>query len=436
MLYSIGIIGPTESVQRILEVAQEFEAEIDFSPFPFEDERDIVSILQDNMGRVKGWLFSGPVTYVIAQEHIIMDDTMMYCQPVGAGFYNVCLRIAFERQVTMRRISVDMLSGVMDIEKALQETGLPWQDIYIRYYNNSYDFQQVIQFHLQLWQEGKIDGVITVFRNVYNGLKKIGVPVYQHTLTKREIYQSLKMLVEKVKAAYFKNTQVCSVLIALNQYNEIIERAKSPYQLQELEWKLKGIILPLCRKLDGYLLEKGSGIYELFSSRGVAEQEIVMLQDALEQLANAVNYNVQVSAGIGFGTTVFAAGSNAHRALRHARNKAGGGGIVIIQDDGVIVEAINQSKELRYAFYSSDPDLLAKLRQAGVGVKTYQKIVTAVGRMGREIFTVAHLAAQLSVSAQHIRRILTGLCTAGLAANAGEESVVTNGRPGKIYRLC
>ena len=136
MVHSIGIIGPTDSVQRILEVAQDFEAGIEFFPFPFEDESEIVPILQDNMGRVKGWLFSGPVTYVIAQEHMIMDDTMMFCEPVGAGFYNVCLRIAFEKQVTMRRMSVDMLAGVMDIEKALQETGLPWQDIYICYYKH------------------------------------------------------------------------------------------------------------------------------------------------------------------------------------------------------------------------------------------------------------------------------------------------------------
>lgn len=435
MVHSIGIIGPTESVKRILEVAQDFEGGIDFFPFPFEDESRIVPILQENMGRVKGWLFSGPVTYIIAQEHIAMDDTMMFCQSVGAGFYNACLQIAVERQVTLQRMSVDMFAGVMDIEKALQETGLPWQDIYIRYYSNGYDFQEIIQFHLQLWQEGKIDGVITVLRNVYNGLKKLGVPVYQLTLTKLEIYQSLKILVEKVKSSYFKNTQVCSVIIGMSQYDEIIEQAKSPYQLQELEWKLKGIVLPLCKKLDGYLLEKGSGIYEFFSSRGVAEQEIVLLQDAMDQLADAVNRDVPVSAGIGFGATVFAAEINAHRALRHARGKAGGS-IVIVQDDGVIVEAANQSQELRYDFYSSDPELLAKLHQAGVGVKTYKKIVTTVEKMGREAFTVAQLAAQLSVSAQHIRRILTGLCTAGLAEHAGEESVGTNGRPGKIYRLC
>ena len=101
----------------------------------------------------------------------------------------------------------------------------------------------------------------------------------------------------------------------------------------------------------------------------------------------------------------------------------------------MIVEAVNQLKELRYTYYSSDADLLEKLHQAEVGVKTYQKIITAVGRMGRDVFTVAQLAEQLSVSAQHIRRILTGLCAAGLAEYAGEESFVTNGRPGKMYRL-
>lgn len=434
MLHSIGIIGPTQSVKRILEVAQGFEQCIDFFAFPFEYENEIIPILHENMGKVKGWLFTGPATYAIAQEHIAMDDNMMYCQSMGAGFYNVCLQIAFERQMTLRRMSVDMLEGVMDIEKALQETGLPWQDIYIRNYSNWREFQEIIQFHLQLWQEGKIDGAVTVLRNVYNELKKLGVPVYQLTLTKQEIYQSLKMLVEKVKASYFKNTQVCTVIIEMGQYDEIIEKAKSSYQLQELEWRLKGIVLPLCKKLDGYLLEKGGGVYEFFSSRGVAEQEIVLLQDALDQLSIAVNSDVPVSAGIGFGVTVFAAEINARHALRHAHGKAGGG-IVIVQDDGVIVEAVNQLKELRYTYYSSDADLLEKLHQAEVGVKTYQKIITAVGRMGRDVFTVAQLAEQLSVSAQHIRRILTGLCAAGLAEYAGEESFVTNGRPGKMYRL-
>ena len=434
MVRRIGIIGPTASVKRILEVAQDIEAGIEFFPFPFEDENRIIPILQENIGRVNGWLFSGPVTYVIAQEQIVMDDSMMFCQPMGAGFYNACLQVAFERQVTLKRLSVDMLAGVMDIEKALQETGLPWQDIYVHYFSVGYDCQEIIQFHLQLWQEGKIDAVVTVLRNVYNALQKIGVPVYQLTLTRQEIYQSLKMLAEKVKAAYFKNTQVCSVLIGINQYEEMIEKAKSPYQLQELEWKLKGIVLPLCQKLDGYLLEKGNGMYEIFSSRGVAEQEIVILQDALEQLAGTIAGDVSVAAGIGFGATVFAAEVSAHRALRHGRGKAGRG-IVIVQDDGVIVEAANQPQELRCDFYSSDSELLKKLHQAGVGVKTYKKIAIAAGRMGRDTFTVAQLAAQLSVSAQHIRRILTGLCIAGLAEYVGDESVIANGRPGKIYRL-
>ena len=435
MLHSIGIIGPAESVKRILEVAQEFKCDIEFLPFPFEDEREIPSILQENMGKVKGWLFSGPVTYAIAQEHIAMDDTMMYCQSGGAGFYNACLQIVSGQQVLLRRMSVDMFAGVMDVDNMLQETGLPWQEIYIQYYSNGHDFKEVIKFHLQLWQEGKIEGVITTLRNVYNALKKIGIPVYQLTLTKPEISQTLKIIIEKVRAVYFKNTQVCTVVIEIGQYDEIIEKAKSPYQLQELEWKLKGIVLPLCKKLDGYLLEKGGGVYEFFSSRGVAEQEIALMQDALEQLSIATSVNVPVSAGIGFGATVFAAEINARHALRHARGKAGGG-IVIVRDDGVIVEAVNQAKEISYAYYSSDADLLEKLHRAGVGVKTYQKIAIAVGRMGRDDFTVAQLAGQLSVSAQHIRRIFTGLCAVGLAEHAGEESFVTNGRPGKMYRLC
>lgn len=434
MKYKIGIIGATNSVERIMTVSMEFEDGIKFIPLPFESEKEIPTILHNNKRKVDGWLFAGPLPYAIAKDHFETEDNVSYCQSSGAGLYINCLQVTFKNKTSLPRISVDMFESLMDIEQTIKETGLPSEDVYIKYYNKQYDLDEIAQFHLRLWQEGKTDGAITAFRAVFHKLQEQGVPVYALTLTKQEIYQSLKIITEKVKTSYFKTTQVGFVIIAINQYQEVIEKAKSLSMLQNLEWKLKGVLLPLCNSLNGYLLEKGNGVYEIFSSRGAIEQELTTLRETIQQMAIAINFGVAVRAGVGFGETVSSAEFNAYRALRNIDEKTDGG-LIIIRDGGGIVEATSQEKKVSYDYYSDDKALLENLHKAAVGIKTFRKIEATVERMKWNTFTVAQLASQLSVTEQNIRRIISSLCSVGLVAVAGEEFAATRGRPGKIYRL-
>ena len=434
MKYKIGIIGATQSVERIMTVSREFEDGIKFIPLPFEDEKEIQTILHNYKRKVDGWLFSGPLPYAIAKEHLQNEDNVSYCQSIGAGLYINCLQVAYKNETSLPRISVDMFESLMDIEQTIKETGLPLEGVYIKYYDQKYDLEEITQFHLRLWQEGKTDGAITALRTVFHNLEAQNVPVYALTLTKQEIYQSLKIITEKVKTSYFKTTQVGSVIIAINQYEEVIEKAKSLSMLQNLEWKLKGVLLPLCNSLNGYLLEKGSGVYEIFSSRGAIEQELTTLRETIQQMGIAINFDVSVRAGVGFGETVSNAEFNAYRALRNIDEKTDGG-LIIIRDDGGIVEAASQEKEVSYDYYSNDAALLEKLHKAAVGIKTFRKIEATVERMKWDTFTVAQLASQLSVTEQNIRRIISSLNAVELVVIAGEEFAATRGRPGKLYRL-
>lgn len=435
MTHTIGIIGPGPSIERILAAAAAIDAEgIEFSSFAYDDESEIGPILERNKGAVSGWLFSGPVPYLIAKPQLAADDTADYCRSLGAGFYMACLQVAREHNAILRRFSVDVAEGAMDIEAMLEETGLACDEVYVKQYGGDYDPEEINQFHLQLWQEGKIDAVVTPLRRTFYFLQRQGVPVYHLTLTRKELQQSLEMIVEKVRASYFKNTQVGSLVIEIGRYDEVIARAKTPYELQYAELKLKQVLLPLCKRLDGYLLEKGQGVYEIFSSRGAVEQELTALREVLAEMAETLAVAVPISAGIGFAGTVFAAEINANRALHHARGKEHAK-IMIVQEDGVIVEALQGSESLRYAYQSADPELLAKLHQAMVGVRTYRKLEGTVRRMGWASFTVSKLAGQLSVTERNVRRIIMGLHDVGLVEVCGEEAAGMRGRPSKIYRL-
>jgi hypothetical protein len=63
-----------------------------------------------------------------------------------------------------------------------------------------------------------------------------------------------------------------------------------------------------------------------------------------------------------------------------------GRGIVIVQENGMIIESAGAEDELTYHNRSDDPDLLNKLKRAGVSVKTYKKLEALIRRMNWDAF--------------------------------------------------
>lgn len=430
-MHKIGIVGPQPSIERILSVAKEFEHNIEFIPFAYDDPTEAAHIVQQAEHKVDGWLFSGPLPYIIARNHVASEENMAYCPPIGTGFFICCMQMAVQQQKVLERVSIDMLDTI-DLQQWLEELDLPSKDLYIKDYDHRFGQQEIIDFHYDLWQAGKTDGAITTAHSVYKALKAAGVPAYHSTITRMEIQQALAAIIEKVKAQYFKATQVGLVIIEIERYEEVIEKAGTPYDLQYMELTIKQMLLPLCRRLNGYMSDKGNGSYEIFSSRGAVEQGISELKDTVHYLIKETG--VAAIAGIGYGETVFAAEINAHRAVGFAR-KNGDKGIVIVRDDGVIIEAAGQESELAYAFNSEDTVLIEKLRQANVSIRTYEKMKAIIKRLGWHTFTSGQLAEQMTVTDRNIRRIMASLCEVGLTEVVGEEAASGRGRPGKVYQL-
>ena len=88
------------------------------------------------------------------------------------------------------------------LQESLQELGISTEHIYVKTFDEQYDFQDIVQFHLQLWREGEVQGVLTVLQSVYEALKKENVPVYKINMTKMEIRQAVKILIEKAKSIF------------------------------------------------------------------------------------------------------------------------------------------------------------------------------------------------------------------------------------------
>lgn len=431
-MHKIGVVGPPVSIERILEVATEYEHELTFIPFPYKESTEAKKIVQEHHHQVDGWFFSGPVPFQMAKDALKENMSYDYAPYLGASLYRSIIKLFKDHHgQLLQGMSIDIIE-TEDIQESLDEIDIPVHDVYIKSFDLNYNTQDLVQFHLDLWKSGKISGALTCLNSVYLALLKEGVPVYPVIMTKIEIRQALNIIIEKVKSSYFKDTQIGVEIIEFDHYELIAEKAHSRVQLLQEELKIRKTLLEFCDKLDGSFLEIGSGRYQIFSSRGAIEREIDTLQLTVQQLT--LDTGVSVDVGIGFGETASSAEMNAYTALRLSKEK-GDHRYTIVQEDGMMTESIGLDEELNYSYRSNDKEFLEKLQEANISLKTYNKIEVLIQRMGWETFTAADLASHLTMTKRNAQRIIANLTKLGVVEYEGEEIHSTRGRPSKIYRI-
>lgn len=428
----IGVVGPEQSISRILEVAKTIDIKIELVPFPYTDAHETVNIIKRNFHKIKGWLFSGSLPYMLAKESFGTDENFAYCAFDGTGLYKCFLQVAYSQKSILKRLSID-IPEMENLDQAIQELDIPSCEIYVNRYGTHFDTRTIIEFHRDLWKNGKTDAAITSLGAAHVALKQEGnVPVYYNTVTASSIRDAIKVITEKTTASFFRSTQVGLEVIEIENFDEVTEKLASSYNIKRLELSISKELITLSEKLNGCLLERGRGRYEISSSRGAIYREMSLLKDVVRHLS--LELHVPVAVGIGFGETVSSAEMNARRALLHAKKRKKEK-LVIIQEDGVLVESVGQPEELTYAYYSNDQELLEKLHKADVGIKNYKRIEATIHRMGWNTFTSSQVAEELGVTERNVRRIFAGLTQVELIECIGEEFSTARGRPSRLYRL-
>ncbi|MFD0828123.1 hypothetical protein ACT8ZR_21090 [Neobacillus sp. M.A.Huq-85] len=431
-MFKIGLVGLEASIKQILDLAEEYKQELEIISFPYIDIDEVENIVKEHHSRVHAWLFSGPLPYEIGKRTLGTDMIMVHVPATESGFFKAFLELSDELGRLIKKLSIDTMTTNNISEEALSQLKIKKTTVYTKAFELDVNTNELLQFHLELWNQGKIEGVLTCFPSVCEALREKGIPAYRMSMTLMEIRQTLRILLEKVKTSYFKDRQIGVEIIEVEYFNRVAEEMKTPYHLQYLELRLKEMLIQLGEKINGSFSEKGNGRYMIFSSRGAIEREIASLEETVQKLAFEAETTVAV--GIGFGETAYAAEINAFRAIQHSKEMKKRE-IVMVQDDGKIIESPGQNNELQYEIRSQNEILIEKLKKGNISVKTYKKIVSLIQKMGWNDFTTKDLAAHLEMTERNVRRIVTDMCEVELAKYVGQEAYATRGRPSKIYRL-
>ncbi|CAM3867684.1 hypothetical protein GCM10009865_01270 [Aeromicrobium ponti] len=83
-MYHIGVVGPEQSVERILDVAKEFEKEMKFHPYTYKQAVETKEITQAALYRI-GDSISNPITPMLPYLVLLLSFAKKYDKNMGLG---------------------------------------------------------------------------------------------------------------------------------------------------------------------------------------------------------------------------------------------------------------------------------------------------------------------------------------------------------------
>lgn len=431
-MYRIGVVGPQISVDLIIKHAKEIKTDMQFYPYSYAKMSETVGIIEEHDQEVDFWLFSGQLPYKLALESKVNAEKMEYIYTFGKAVYQGILEKSYELGHLPKGVSFDMVRFYKDYFESIDGIKKIIPNMHTLEYEADANIDELFQFHYDLFEKGEIEVAVTTYPSVQEKLQEAGIPAYWMGPQPEDIYHSIQILNEKVKTRYYKGAQATAIILQVNNYQQVKAKNRNGYKINFLELDLQRLLLELCEDVGGYLLENGVGRYTLFSTRGVTEKKLPVIVDVLKRVERELDCTLAV--GLGSAATVYHAEGFAQQALQHSEESKVTN-IVLMNDDGEMVEYMNNNNVLNYSSRSEDPEIIKKLAETSVSVKLFSKLESLVSEMKNQMFITKDLAYELKMSDRNAQRIVSELLKTNLIEVCGEENRNNRGRPTKIYRL-
>lgn len=415
----MNLLAIVNLTDRIIGLGGAYPA-MDLSPWPYDDEARAPELLRRIAAEVDAVLFTGPIPFSLAMAEVEPALPVTYVPLKGTGLYRTLFHA--REQIHLERVSIDTLTRT-EVEETYGELGISTRQLLCLEGRGSHGRQRMIQFHLEAYRRGSTTAALTGLYSASQELRRQGVPCYWITPTTADLKGALERAF--LMGANQRQGQAALGIIAV----EPEEPGISEHERARLRHEIFGLLLRLVEPFDGHLFSSGTLEYQFFATREPFERSFgqAAALEELRQLAGA-----RVSIGVGVGRTANQAGTHARIALHRAQSD-GGRGCYLVQENRRLIGPIGAAAEATSALRAMDPKLLAVAKAAGMSGPALDRLVSVLRTF--PTFTAADMAGALGVSLRSAHRLLSRLEKAGAIAVAGQEKVVTPGRPRQVYRL-
>jgi GGDEF domain-containing protein len=428
----IGIIGPSDIVQAVMDVGQEFSG-VSLDPLIYQNEEEAPDLAKVFEERGDVIIFTGPIPFHLVRKRLKTRFPMLYVPNTSEALISCLFKAACRDGNNIERASVDYLSP-RTVSEGYAALGYSAHQVIVEEGRGFPPTDEIVSFHKGLFQQGKVDIIITGIRSAYDRLRALGLPAYRLKPTKAAIRETFQLAILEAKALRNKATQATIGILNIDNFSEWASAAKSEYEIQKAKLRLHQIVLEYVESVQASMTYLGGDEFVIFATRGTLEEATNFYEIAplIAHVNNELPFTI--SFGLGLGITAAEAEGNARNALAKAK-EVGGNSCFIFTEEGKVLGPLGTEQQLEYVQRSNDDRLINAAKAAGLSVATISRLESLIRKMGRTNLTANDIAKGFGITLRSGRRIIASLEQAGLAQAVGEEQPVGRGRPRQIYKV-
>ncbi|QZY54124.1 hypothetical protein [Crassaminicella profunda] len=430
MKIKLGVIGPSDSIEKICKIAKEVEEKVIIFPYVYENKEETLELINECQKKVDGILFSGHVPYNIAKFSNALTKPAVYIPRVGTSILKALWEIKC-RGIDYTKMSIDSVKE-KSVKEIADELEIKFDEMNVIPYEENISYDELVKYHYNLWKNKRINVAVTGLSKTYIKLKELGVTVHKLSPTTFLMREYLNKAIYKASVKKIKATQIAIAIVKIKNENN---NMSSEYEFLKIKNKLEEMLINFTKNSFGSIFPFGRDEYLIFTTRGALDNEY-NTQEFKKYFKTDRKSNIVFASGIGYGNTVYNAEYNARVALNRAMGKEYSC-IYMVDEDGSITGPISSENEntLTYNITVSDERIQSIASKLDISASYVSKIMAIIEKTNKNTFDSEELSNYLEISSRSGRRILKKIVDTGFGKIIGKESKTKSGRPKQIYEI-
>lgn len=431
-MIKIALFGSEETIQLVKKYEMSIEG-IQVNAFPYKTVHDM-EVLFKQAVHCDVYLFSGILPFFHTKKFVgQFDKPALYLKDNELNISLTLLYVSQHKEVELHRISID-LPEKKYVDSVMKQLDFSINPIHIIDYswikedsNIDFNSDQILQFHIDLWKEKKIDLVITSIHAVFDQLVLLNIPCMHMIDAKRTIVDALK---EAKNLAILEQTQQSQ--IAIGRLSLIMKNEQNI--TKSIAMKLFSKIQKIMKLLNYTVQEEELGAYVFYGTKGGVE----ILMDNPNLLGDLYEHaeleQIAVHIGIGYGLTIVEAKENALIAKNYAGKCPNKHSFYVVTEDKIVLHVTDNEQHATF-LKSEDESLVSLAKQLSISVTNLQKMLLFNKSRPVNSFTSSDIAEYFEITKRSAERMLKKYMDSGFLKIIGEEQPFRNGRPRAVYQL-
>ncbi len=429
MKLKFGVIASEAHLNYLLTIEEEIKDICEIKYLIYQNFTEVADLYMDNEDIMDAFIVSGSLVNASIEKNVKDIKKPIYVlDDVEQMFYKTMLKLLIDNpNLDFSRIYIDLASFPSpdnDIVNLFTGESKPYF-LPILYSTSEHAENIILNNHINLWNEGKIDLSITVVGSIVSELNKRGIknyfihPSYEYA---RSLFDKA---INEISLSILRDHKTAIAKVSLMDQNN-----NENNDFLKLE---KNIMEFLDKNQLVYKLIKNDTSFEIC----ISYKDFLSLTNNISgcYLLNYLEAKMNSEVKIGWGSNLELYKASLNATFAHKQSLSVEGSCSFYVDDNYnVIGPLNKSYILEVNS-QVDPRILSIANNIGINNINLQKIASYAKIVASNKFSSLEISKCLSITIKGANRILNNIEAAGYSESIYEKIDANKGRPTKFFIL-